>query len=519
MTISAKNITVSFPGVIALQNVGIELLPNRIHAVLGANGSGKSTLVKVLTGVYHPDKNSGALIKVDDKEISDFSNPSIAHDYGIRVVHQETPLVDDFTVAECVALFKGYPKNQFGTIDWNGARDYVDELFKVFNISVDPRIMVADLKAAERNMIAMAIAIGIDEELNSSKALILDEADASVPEADAENFLQHVRRIAEMGIPVAMVTHRLKEVKGYCDDVTILNGGKTAFVGKMNEIDEDFIIQCMTNEISIDHSKDSAETENLGLMDIWKMLGKNPLTKTSAPVLEVKDVYAKNINGLNFELGCNEILGFVGIPDSGVLELPELLCGDLSITNGVYRVCGKDTPRKANPRKLINMGVSVLPCDRPKRGGIMDATLYENFILPSEKQYWHKYSLAKKVITACEKVFGIQPAEHMHMNFGKFSGGNQQKAILAKWLVDCPKVLVLDDPTYGVDPGSRIRVFETIHKASEQNIGIILFSTEPEQLAYICTRVIILREGKVESELRKDDGSLSRESLARWCYA
>lgn len=519
MSLSAKNITVSFPGVVALENVSVEFFPNRVHAVLGANGSGKSTLVKVLTGVYHPDKNKSSVICIDETETADFPNPSVAHDFGIRVVHQETPLVNDFTVAECVALIKGYHTNRFGGIDWPAINQYVDKLFEVYNITIDPQTITGDLKAADRNMIAMAIAIGIDDELAATKALILDEADASVPEADAENFLHHVKRIAEMGIPVIMVTHRLKEVRGYCDDVTILNGGKLVFTGKMDEIDEDYIIKAMANELKIvDDSAEKRKT-SVKLTDIWQMLGKVPPVRSDKPVLEMKNVFAKNINGLSFTLGCNEILGFVGIPDSGICELPELLGGDIELISGVYEVCSQETPRKTSPGKLFKMGVSVLPADRPKRGGIMDATLYENFILPNENQYWHKYKLAKNVIEASEKVFDIQPSGRMHMDFGKFSGGNQQKAILGKWLADCPRVLVMDDPTYGVDPNSRLRVFDAIHKASEQNIGVIMFSTEPEQLSNICTRIIVLRGGKIKTELKLEDGTLTRESVARWCYA
>ncbi len=518
MSLSVENISVSFPGVKALANVSIEFKDKRIHALLGANGSGKSTLVKVLTGIYHPDKGTDAKIHIAESMVENIETPTIAHDMGVRVVHQESPLLNTFTIAECIALFKGYPKIH-GMIDWKAVKQYCIELFEVFEIQVNPDTYVEDLSASDRNMIAMAMAIGKDEELENTRGLILDEADASIPESEAEAFLTHVRRVADMGIPVIMVTHRMKEVAAYCDDISILNGGQLVYSGLVSETSEDFIVSKMMrveNKKSDDaHEATAAEHT---LKELWDLLDKKVSEADEKPVLEVKDLYAKNINGLSFSVRPGEILGIVGVPGCGINELPIVLGGDMKRKSGTFLVDGEEMPVRLSPRMMYQKGVNVLPCDRPVRGGIMSLSLRDNVLMPNEKQFWNKGKLAKKSMEMAVDVFDVQPDNNINMQFGKFSGGNQQKAILAKWLMVCPKVLILDDPTYGVDPGSRLRIFDAMQKAAEMNVALIVFSTEPEQLVNVCSRVIAMRDGKEVSELKAEDSTLTRENIVRWCY-
>ncbi len=517
MAVSVKNISVSFPGVKALQDVSLEFKDSRIHAVLGANGSGKSTLVKVLTGIYHPDKGCGAQITVDNNTVEDIISPNAAHDIGIRVVHQESPMLNTFTVEECIALFKEYPMKG-SSIDWKAVHEYAVRLMETYDIKVDPTILVDDLSAAERNMIAMAMAMGMDQEREQTRVLLLDEADASVPASEAETFLQHVRNIANMGIPVIMVTHRIQEVMDYCDDISILNGGQLIYEGLVSETSEDTIVRKMLRpDAQMDENGELPKTQYT-LSQLWDRLKKKQPEKTDAPAMEVKNLHAENLKGLSFQVYPGEILGIIGIPDSGVRQLPEVLAGDSRIYSGEYVVCGRKLPHRLTPKKVYKSGVTVLPADRPVRGGIMSSSLRDNVLLPNEIQFWNRNRLAVETMNMAVDIFDIQPAGKINMEFGKFSGGNQQKAIMAKWLAVCPKVFVLDDPTYGVDPGSRLRIFDNIRKAAEMNVAIVLFSTEPEQLVNICTRIVVLKEGVDSGELKTDDGTLTRENVARCCY-
>ena len=516
MAVTAKNISVTFPGVKALDHADFTFENGRIHAVLGANGSGKSTLVKVLTGIYHADKDTSPQISIHGKTVDDIRTPSDAHAMGIRVVHQESPLIFSFSVAECIALFKGYPRNGIA-VDWKSVNAYAKRLLDLYMIPVSADTLTDDLSAADRNMIAMAMAMGDEEELKETKILILDEADASIPEAETGEFLAHVRHIADMGIPVLMVTHRMKEVIDYCDDVTILSGGKVVYSGQKADIDEDFIVSKMIRQKDDTVTSEAPEAQH-SIAELWTLLKRTPPQKSNEPILRVDALYAKGLNGVSFDVKPGEIIGIIGNPDSGVRQLPQVLGGDMPITAGVYTVDGRELPKKLSPRKCLKAGVSVLPCDRPIRGGIMSGTLCENIQMPNYMQYWNRPGLTKRMMELSFDIFDIQPRGSAATLFGKFSGGNQQKAIMAKWLSLCPKVFVLDDPTYGVDPGSRIRIFTAMRDAAAKNVALIVFSTEPEQLAGICSRVLAMKEGKIVAELRQEDGTLDRNSIAKWCY-
>ncbi|MDO4269452.1 MAG: sugar ABC transporter ATP-binding protein [Eubacteriales bacterium] len=518
MAISVKNITVTFPGVVALDRVSLDFLPGRVHAVLGANGSGKSTLVKVLTGVYQPDPSAGAQITIDEKTIERFDNPTVSKEAGVSVVHQEAPLINVLSVAENVALFKGYPKRPHGAIDWRALYSQTESLLRFYGLDIDARRMVHSLSASERGMVAMAIALGKDDDLKRTKALILDEADASIPEAEAERFLRHVKGIAKLGIPVIMVTHRLKEVKTICDDVTILNDGRQVFSGPIGSISEQEIISKMLRQDQPAPGDAGQPSGESTLQELWALCGRTAPPAYDGPVLRVDRLTAANLNGLSFQMERGEVVGFVGIPDSGVNELPMVLGGDIPRESGDILLAGKPLPKRMTPRKAIQSGIMLQPTDRFRQGGVMSASLRDNMLLPNERRFWHKRRRVKETMEKAVSAFDVRP-QIAAMPFGKFSGGNQQKAIIGKWLQLCPTLFVMDDPTYGVDPAARQKIFSSIREASGQGVSIIVFSTEPEQLAYICTRVLVLRAGQIVQELSQKDGTLTRESIARWCYA
>lgn len=517
MSIELKNITVTFPGVTALDDVSLSFAPGEVHAVLGANGSGKSTLVKVLTGIYQPDENCGAALDVDGKKFAKFDTPLMSREEGITVVHQESPLIEVLSVAESVALFKGYPKKRGGRIDWKALYRYTEELFDFYNMQLDPKISVAELSAAERGMVSMAIALGKDEDLKKVKALILDEADASIPEADAEKFLNHVREVADIGIPVIMVTHRMKEVRSICDQVTILNGGKLVYTGSMRETDDDFIISRMLRDDQTP-LEDDGERDEETLKQLWSLCGRQEREIYEGASISVKNLEAANLEGISFEVERGEIVGFVGIQGSGVNELPMVLGGDLVRASGEITVKGKTLPKKMTPQLAIRAGIMLQPTDRFRQGGVMSESLKDNMLLPNERKFWHKGKLARQVMENAILEFDVRP-RIIDMPFGKFSGGNQQKAIIGKWLQLRPDVFVMDDPTYGVDPAARKKIFADVRKAAAMGVSIIVFSTEPEQLANLCTRVMVLKQGKLVHEMKTEDGTLTREAIARWCYA
>lgn len=510
MSILAKNISVTFPNIKALDEVNLQFEDGKIHAVLGANGCGKSTLVKVLTGVYMPDE--GAEIQVGDKTYPLIENPAQAREIGIRVVHQEALMIDSLSVAECIALFKGYPVNKIGMIQWGRLHDYCKKLLAFYHIDVEPDALAGDLSASERAMISIAIAMGDDEDAKSAKILILDEADAAIPEDEAEKFLERVRKIAEWGIPVLMITHRLKDVEKIADTVYILNAGKVVYSGRMADISQDFIVKHMLS------NKEERIEEKLNIKDLWDTVGKSLHADRDKPVLKLVDVSGRYLKNLSFEVYPGEIIGVAGIADDGINELPLILGGAVNRSAGEFIVDGATLSRKLSPKKVIREGIALVPADRAKQGGVMNRSMLDNLTMPAEQQYWGKKKLAKKAAEAAIKILDVRP-ESKDLLFGKFSGGNQQKIIVSKWLLMCPKLMVLDDPTYGVDPGARQKIFAAIKDMANHGVGVVVFSTEPEQFEMLCSKVFVLGDGKVQNVLKREDGTLTREHIARLCYA
>ena len=315
-----------------------------------------------------------------------------------------------------------------------------------------------------------------------------------------------------------MVTHRLKAVHAICDDVTILNDGKVTFTGPITGITQEQIIAKMLRQ---DQIVPETEERSSGseLPKLWELGGRGSAeSAANEPALKVENLVADNLEGLSFEVARGEVLGIVGIADSGVNELPLVLFGDGRIDGGSISVYGKQLPRRMTPRRAIRSGLMLQPADRLRQGGVMSLSLRDNLQMPDEMSFWHKGKKDRAVVDKAIYEFDVRP-RMSNMPFGKFSGGNQQKAIIAKWLKLHPSVLIMDDPTYGVDPAARKKIFSSIEDASANGVAIVVFSTEPEQLVNVCTRIIVLSGGKIAKELYKADGSLTRETIARWCYA
>lgn len=511
--VSGEGLTKSFAGRKVLDAVDIDVRSNRIHALLGANGSGKSTLVKLLTGVYWPDAGT---IKIGGKEFPRIGSPYEANQLGIAVVHQEAPLIDSFTVSECFAQFRGYPLG-FGKIDWRRLRREVGEVLEKYGVDVGPDALAGHLTAAERALVAMVIAL--DRIRTGLRMLVLDEVTASLPRNQAEPYLDHVVELASSGIGVLMVTHRLAELRGRASDVTLLRDGKNVFFDDSGEVMDSDLVAHMTGTAST-HDQSHIRRGEAGptLASLWRARGasERPLPEKGARVLEAKDVSGGRMNGLDFEVRSGEIVGMVGLADSGVGDLPRVLAGQMAHKSGTLVVNGHEMARGSRPSQMIRAGVSVLPSDRLQQGGIASLPLSENVLLPDFSRYWHKKVRERDVLARLLDALDVRPRSSSQI-FGSFSGGNQQKAILGKWLLLCPSLLVLDDPTNGVDPGAREQIFGVLREAAEEGVGVLVFSTEPEQLANVCTRILVLREGAVVKELAGED--VTAQKISEWCYS
>ena len=512
MPVSGVGLCKSFAGVRALDSVDIQVGRGDIHALLGANGSGKSTLVKVLTGVHQPDR--GEISVGPAHGLPAIVSPHQAGQLGVAVVHQEAPLIDTMTIAECIALFRGYPARG-GRVLWGRLHAETAEMLARFGVRVDPRMLAGKLSPAERALVALVIAL--DRVKTGLELLILDEVTASLQEDQARSFLDRVSAIAAAGTPVLMVTHRLAELHGRATQVTVLRDGKVVHAAPAGEADDHALIGHMVGRRAVPVAGAAGTTSGGSVRRLWG---------TSAPagaapalrevVLDVAHLAGRFMEDVNFTVRRGEIVGVAGLVESGIAELPQMLGGLAPRRAGSITIGGHALSARPTPREAIGAGLALLPVDRLRSGGVATLPMTDNALLPRLGRYWHAESRERDVMARLIEGLDVRPPVPATL-FGRLSGGNQQKVLLGKWLLMRPSVLVLEDPTSGVDPNARAKIFEVLRDAAREGVGILFLSTEPEQLADMCGRVLVLRDGGVAAELSGD--SLDQETISRWCYA
>lgn len=522
LVLALKDIKKSFGGVPALDGVSMDLVAGQIHGLLGANGSGKSTLVKIMTGVYHPDAGS---LEFEGKSFPSFSTPAKASKLGIRVVHQEAPLIDTLTVMEAVATFRGYGVPILGSIPWRKLSKRVQDLLDVMDVPIKSAQLCGEIGPADRAGLALAITVGdifdFDQASESVKLLIVDEVTAAIHESETGKHLARLRKIADKGVSVLMITHRLRELD-IADDVSILRGGKMAYHENGAErLNNNEIVTYMVSSHPEIGKSALKPTEDFQAMrdfsPIWggEFPSKVPTQVTKSSAISVAGLDGEILEDLSFSAYPGEIVGFAGIRGSGVEELPRILSGDSKRNRGEIRIAGEVLTQRSTPSEIIGLGLVAIPADRLRAGGIGSFDVRENIILPKMKDYWHNSNKWRGAVTAVNDSFGVEPRMPKRL-FRNFSGGNQQKILLGKWLLLKPKVFVLDDPTYGVDPAARETIFNSLQDAAARGVCVLFFSSEPEQLVRICDRVIVLSNGKIVKELAGDENTL--EIVTEWSY-
>jgi ribose transport system ATP-binding protein len=508
----ARGLTKIFAGQTVLDHVDINVPGGEIHALLGANGSGKSTLVKILSGVYQPEAGE---ICIGGKTLAAITSPHEANARGIAVVHQEAPLIDSLTVAECIAQFRGYP-TRAGRIRWKELHSEVAAMLGNFGVEVRPDLLAGRLSSAERALVAIIIAL--DRVKAGLKLLILDEVTASLPRNQAEPYLDRIAAIARSSVGILMVTHRLAELHGRASSLTLLRDGRVALQGPAPSFDTRQIVAEMIGSSPRSPARSSDGSTVKALRHLWDLRGApgRVASPQNTPALVLDQVTSFRLKGISFAVDGGEIVGIAGLSEAGINELPYVLGGIVGRKGGNILVNGRPLPPTLGPREVIEAGMAVLPADRHHSGGIGSLSVADNMLLPELVRYWHRPRREKNVLKRMSEMFDLRPPSPATI-FGRLSGGNQQKALLAKWLLTRPNVMVLDDPTNGVDPNAREKIFDLLRDAARENVGVLIFSTEPEQFATICSRVLILREGVIAHELSGVE--LTPQTISQWCYA
>ena len=527
----------------ALNAVSLDAAPGQVHALLGANGSGKSTLVKIMSGALAPDR--GALW-LDGQPLAGLGSPAAAAARGIRVVHQEAPLIDNLTVLESVALWRGYHARALGPVGWRALRRSVAALLEDMDVPVPVSELCSRVGAADRAGIALAIAVGdLGDDPALARLLIVDEVTAAIPEADAARHLRRLRRLADGGLAIVMVTHRLAELN-IADDITVLRAGQVVYrQGASARLPDREIVALMVGQPG---PRAAASTAAAGTAVTggavadgappadgrWHPVqalraatretpgrrkraaaGHARPGRAGADLVRLQNITGSELRGLTLTAAAGEVVGFAGLPQSGIAEIPKIMSGGTARLGGTLEIAGRPIRVRATPADLLTAGVTTIPADRLREGGVASLSLSENVVLPALGAYWHRPALQQRLVSGVISALDVRPRDPRIL-FGALSGGNQQKVLLGKWLSLRPDVLVLEDPTYGVDPAAREIIFDAITDAARLGTCVLFFSTEPEQLARMCTRVLAIHGGRVARTLTGPEITL--ENIANWSY-
>ena len=471
-----------FPGVRALEKVDFTLRAGEVHALVGENGAGKSTLIKVLTGVYGKDAGE---ITMEGKAISP-SSPLEAMKCGISTVYQEVNLCPNLTVAE--NIFIGREPKKAGRIDWKTINRRAAELLATLNLNIDVTKTLDSYSVAVQQMIAIARAVDVD-----AKVLILDEPTSSLDEEETQRLFDVVRKLKAQGLGIVFVSHFLDQIYELCDQVTVLRNGELIGEYEVAALPRVELISKMIG-------KELGDIQNMG---------KNENFGTDEILIEADGISAfGRIQDFDLQIHKGEVVGFAGLLGSGRTETAELLSGVAKPEKGTLRMSGKDV-HFASPLDAMQHKIGFCPEDRKIQGIIGDLTVRENIIigLQAKKGMWNHISMKEqeKIADQYIKLLQIKVSSPEQL-IRNLSGGNQQKAIIARWLVTQPDLLILDEPTRGIDIGTKTEIQKmVIQLAREQHMSIIFISSEIDEMTRTCTRLVVLRDRRKVAELTGAD--------------
>lgn len=490
LLLSMKGISKAFPGVLALSKVDFFLRKGEIHALMGENGAGKSTLIKVLTGVYELESGE---IKIDGKKHPIVNHsPQDAQANGISTVYQEVNLCPNLTVAE--NLFIGRQPKKFGMIDWKAIHKKSTEILKNLDISAEPEKPLGECSLAIQQMVAIARAVDMN-----CRVLILDEPTSSLDDEEVEKLFILMRKLKNEGVGIIFVTHFLEQVYEVCDRITVLRNGKLVGEYETEKLPRVQLVAKMLGKEFDD------------LADI-KSVRQNSDIHTE-PVIEAKGLtHNGTIKPFDLTINKGEVIGLTGLLGSGRSELVRTIYGADRPTGGTLKVKGKKV-NITKPLEAMKNGMAYLPEDRKRDGIISDLSVKENIILAlqAKRGMFHLMS-RKEMDEAADKFINLLDIKtpDREKPVGSLSGGNQQKVILGRWLLTNPDYLILDEPTRGIDIGTKTEIQKLVLKMADEGKTITFISSEIDEMLRTCSRIAVLRDGKKVSELNGDDLSQAR---------
>jgi len=499
--INISGLRKAYPGVQALDCVDLQIRRGEIHALLGQNGAGKSTLIRMLSGAEIPDSGS---IEMDGTPLN-FKTPMDAHKSGIFTIFQELSLVPELSVAENIFI-TDLPKNTIGVIDWRKVNLKAAEIMSWLGFPLDVSQSVKNLSVAQKQGVELAKALH-----HKAEVVLLDEPSAALPQPDVKRLFEILRNLKQAGLAIVYISHRLEEVQDLCDVATVLRDGKKVDTFTIADTDIPTLVRSMVGR-NVKSSMLGEALAGIGRPRIGN--GK------SGPVVMSVDSLADGtfLHDISFDLHSGEVIGITGLLGNGQSELASCLFGNRSVASGTIKI--HDTCiKRSTPRSVINAGVGLLPEERKTQGLVLGMTIEHNMTLASHKQF-SKGSIfnkrnEKSAVTQMMKSLGVK-ATGSEQIVGTLSGGNQQKVVLAKWLISKCQILVISEPTRGIDIGAKEEIYQLIKDFVTQGGAVIVISSEiPE--ASMCDRVFVISKGTFVGEVPFEDIDIHGDEILKFC--
>lgn len=478
-----ENISKIFPGVKALDKVNVTAYGGEVTALMGENGAGKSTLMKILSGVYEKDEGR---IFIEGKEVN-IKGIKEAEKLGVTIIHQELSVIPNLTVAQNIFLGSEKVSKITRKIDKKLLIERSKLFLEQIGCTVDPEALVKDINVGEKQMVEIAKAL-----TKNSRIIIMDEPTTALTEVETKKLFKVIGNLKEKGLAIIYISHRMEEIFTMCDRVAVLRDGKYAGEAKIDDIDNDKLISMMVGRTIEDQFP-------------YRKVEKGET------ILSIKNLtYNNKVKNASFTVNAGELLGIAGLMGAGRTELAKTIFGDFKSESGEIFIDGE----KVNitcPRDAINKGICYLPEDRKKEGLILGMSVTENMTLGNLQTYENKLkrvikSLERKDVEDYVKKLRIKTPSTEQL-IKNLSGGNQQKVILSKWLLLSPKVLIVDEPTRGIDVGAKKEIYQLLNELKAMGKAIIMISSDLSEVLGISDRVMVMREGEISGELLRSEAN------------
>lgn len=484
MRIEMRGIDKSFGSNQVLKQAGFTLESGEVHALMGENGAGKSTLMKILTGVY--TKDAGTVL-VDGKEVN-YKNPQEAEKAGIVFIYQELNVMFDLTVEENLFMGKEI-HGRFGICDKKAMQKKAQEALNILGVNISPKTVMAELSVGQQQMVEICKALMAD-----AKVIIMDEPTAALTQSETVALFKVIESLRKKGVSMVYISHRMEEIFELCDRITVLRDGSYIGVKNIPETNMNEIVKMM----------------------IGREIGErypSRNVKIGKEVLKVKELTRKGtFHDVNFSVRAGEVLGVSGLMGAGRTEIMQAIFGNLSYESGTIEIDGKEV-KISNPRQAMEHGIGFITEDRKTEGLMLDKSIRENISLCNLR----RISKSSVISREAEKNMVAEAIKDLHIKcFGSYhecnnlSGGNQQKVVLAKWILTNPKILILDEPTRGVDIGAKKEIYSIINKLAAQGVAIIMVSSELPEVLGMSDNIMVVREGEVRGIISYGEANQER---------